>query len=265
MSFPVRYDSPGRRCLSSRDAPGCVALKDACLLLFEGAENAGICACRNARGTSSPSVHGECRAWDAHFDQPRRGQRNPLGDFLANFLVANHEQLGVQCVIWNRRIWSVTKPYWRTYSGTNPHLDHVHVELNWPGARGLIGAVVIAAYNAWKGNRPSDAKPLPEEDVMPFARFTHYLTVFEVHSGVQLPVPNEGVLGHISHGKYVSGTQVPEHDVNTDGLTGTPVVTFPGNPTYPAEKASAPGAPVVETLHEYLRRAEPKGPLGAAA
>lgn len=160
MSFPARYDTPTRPC--KRPYPGAYALKDESINLFAQCGSAGIYNCRNTRGSSAPSVHSEDRAWDAAFRQPGRGQRNPAGDHLANFLVARHQELGVQCVIWNRRIWSVPRGYWRTYSGTNPHLDHVHVELNWPAARGLVRSIVRAAFESWTGNRPPTAKPLPE-------------------------------------------------------------------------------------------------------
>lgn len=32
-------------------------------------------------------------------------------------------------VIWNRRIWTAEKPYWRPYTGKNPHDKHVHISV----------------------------------------------------------------------------------------------------------------------------------------
>lgn len=55
------------------------------------------------------------------------------GDAIANWLVTNAAQLGVQLVIWNRIVWQGSMPRDRrldAYTGTNPHTDHVHVETN---------------------------------------------------------------------------------------------------------------------------------------
>jgi hypothetical protein len=128
---------------------------------FEECEDAGIYNCRNARGTSTPSIHSDGRAWDAHFDQPGRGLRNPKGDLLANWCVENHVRFNIQCVIWNRRIWSSTRNYWRTYSGVNPHLDHVHIEQNWDGALSAM-AIDAACQAAFSG------QPQEEDEVKPY-------------------------------------------------------------------------------------------------
>lgn len=152
MTFPVTYDACGR-CESSK--PGTVALWQETVALFPPAGTMGICNCRNARGGSSLSVHSCCRAWDC-------ACRAPWGDRIAAFLVAMHRELGVQCVIWNRRIWSTTSPYWRVYTGVDPHTNHIHVELNRAAGSGLTRAIVRAAYNAWAGKRPPTATPLPE-------------------------------------------------------------------------------------------------------
>ena len=39
-------------------------------------------------------------------------------------------------IIWNRKIWGAYLPDqgWRTYTGPNPHTDHVHVSFSWAGA-----------------------------------------------------------------------------------------------------------------------------------
>lgn len=55
-----------------------------------------------------------------------------LGQQIADFLVANWRELKVRYVIWNRRVWSVSRiaEGWRPYTGTNPHTDHVHLTVN---------------------------------------------------------------------------------------------------------------------------------------
>lgn len=62
-----------------------------------------------------------CNAWDIHHDDPVVMRR------VADFLVANAYQLDVATVIYDRRIWT-RDGGWRTYTGVDPHTDHVHVE-----------------------------------------------------------------------------------------------------------------------------------------
>src|SRR3712207_9463030 len=50
----------------------------------------------------------------------------------------NSQELGLQCVIHNRRIWSSIAADWRPYSGSSPHTDHGHVELMWCAANGRL-------------------------------------------------------------------------------------------------------------------------------
>jgi hypothetical protein len=57
------------------------------------------------------------------------------GDAAVNWLVANADALKVQEVIWYGRIWlwKSQSAGWQTYSGTNPHRDHIHVSVARPG------------------------------------------------------------------------------------------------------------------------------------
>ena len=45
--------------------------------------------------------------------------------------------MGAQEIIWNRRIWTAqyASRGWQKYNGVNQHTDHVHIGLNWRGAR----------------------------------------------------------------------------------------------------------------------------------
>ena len=96
----------------------------------DGGLNAGIYNCRSIRGGSTTSLHGEGRAADLAI----RPYRASYGTELANLLRLYSKELGIQCVIWNRKIWSGKYHNWRTYTGVNPHVDHLHVELSWAAA-----------------------------------------------------------------------------------------------------------------------------------
>ena len=66
-------------------------------------------------------------------------KRQGYGHEAASLLHANSGELGIQCIIWSRRIWSGSKPNagFRPYAGQNAHVDHLHVELDWVTARTL--------------------------------------------------------------------------------------------------------------------------------
>ena len=59
-------------------------------------------------------------------------------------------RLGIQYVIWNKRIWGSynASAGWRAYTGANKHTDHVHISFTWAGANmntsfwtGRVGSV----------------------------------------------------------------------------------------------------------------------------
>lgn len=111
------------------------------------------------RGGSTTSLHGEGRASDlGHY--VTRVSEKAAGDRLAGFLVAHCHGLGVQSIIWNRHIWSSSRPTWRPYGGQSPHTDHLHVELTWAGARTLTEVL----FDQLLGTKPPFTPPTPEED-----------------------------------------------------------------------------------------------------
>lgn len=124
-----------------------------------GGLNAGIYNCRTTRGGSATSLHGEGRAADLAIRPYSAG----YGWDLARFLLSYSAELGIQCIIWDRRIWSSRYPHsgWRRYSGVNPHIDHLHVELTWAAARrSQVEMVRLLNHYA---NRTSSAAKAPEQ------------------------------------------------------------------------------------------------------
>lgn len=109
-----------------------------------GAANLGIYVCK--RLGSGWSIHGEGRAGDlgtAPYNRPG-GNWPDWGWALANALVANSKELGVQLVIFNGRVWSCRYPDsgFRKYKGTDPHDGHLHVELTPESAASLTVAKI---------------------------------------------------------------------------------------------------------------------------
>jgi hypothetical protein len=134
MSLYMGYEPAGPVCTGG-PTPGAKALVEWWLNhhATQGARNDGIYNCRHIAGTGTPSLHGEGRAAD--LGTP------PLAAFAtttAEQLKTNSKQLGIQCVIWDRRIWSGAKPNagWRRYNGADPHNRHLHVELARAAATG---------------------------------------------------------------------------------------------------------------------------------
>lgn len=82
-------------------------------------------ACRaNTANKKELSIHAVGRALDIMAS-------GAAGDEIANYLVTNASDLGVQRIIWNRTIWQISPsgPTSKAYSGPNPHTDHVHAEV----------------------------------------------------------------------------------------------------------------------------------------
>jgi hypothetical protein len=131
MAWPAYQ--PAGRCTGSTP-PGSIALMEWATRDFgQGARNLGIYNCRDIRGSTNNSLHGEGRAVDIGFS----GSGNPAGTRLLNALLPHVGTLGIQMIIWNRRIYSARYPRGAPYTGTASHTDHLHIELAWSAARNL--------------------------------------------------------------------------------------------------------------------------------
>lgn len=132
MTIHQGYEAAGSGCANG-PAPGARGAMAWFLGAYQdqGGKNLGIYNCRSIRGGSTPSMHSEGRAVD--FGINPHGAK--YGTQLAEQLRLNSEELGIQCIIWNRRIWSGKKATWLPYGGSNPHVDHLHVSLTRGTAR----------------------------------------------------------------------------------------------------------------------------------
>lgn len=122
-----------------------------------GGKNLGVFVCRSVRGGTTTSLHGEGRACD--FGINPHGAA--WGTALADQLRLHSAEIGVQCVIWNRRIWSGSYPDagWRRYSGVNAHVDHIHLELTRAAAAALTSARVAQILTATSTSEEDDMTP----------------------------------------------------------------------------------------------------------
>lgn len=148
-----RYDE-ARRCLP-RPRRGTLALERWLERHWRGA-SWGIMRCEKL-GPGSFSLHAEGRAIDWHLDaavpRQRRAAENLIRMLLATDRRGNEaalaRRMGVQGLIYNCRSWWAGSerlgPYDYCYrrdgrrrrhlDRTQAHIDHLHIELNWPGSR----------------------------------------------------------------------------------------------------------------------------------
>ncbi len=103
----------------------------------KGAQNWGIYNCRSVVGASTTSTHGEGRALDVGFPVG-----DPDGDRLLAELRKAPGRLGIQVIIYERKIYSANAPGGAYYGGEAPHYDHLHIELTREAGRKLTYATV---------------------------------------------------------------------------------------------------------------------------
>jgi hypothetical protein len=138
---PLAGYSPQRKC-SPWAKPGTTAFANLLLRTYRSSRSLGIVRSCGVGGTSE---HKEGRAFDwgvsIHRAQDRRAVRSLMRWLLQRDRHGNRyamaRRLGIQYMIWNRRIWGSysASSGWRRYTGSNPHTDHVHFSLSWKGAR----------------------------------------------------------------------------------------------------------------------------------
>ena len=138
----------------TKTPPGTLALKS---WLQQNAGGAfwGIERCERW-GKNSASLHAERRAIDWHLDVHRAADKREASRLIRLFLATDRagnrhalaRRMGIQELIWNCRSWwsggDGMRPYSPCYDSkgnrkkiddTTAHRDHIHIGLNWPGAR----------------------------------------------------------------------------------------------------------------------------------
>lgn len=130
----MAYDPPNGS-YTSKVPPGTQAFREAIAEYF-GFTRTEVVRDRN-RCVQQRSEHCECRGIDFFtivFE---------VGRPLFNWCVANND-LGIQSVIFFRRVWGFGTPRERAYTGPSPHTDHVHVGLTRQAAQSLTKAQIQA-------------------------------------------------------------------------------------------------------------------------
>jgi hypothetical protein len=84
---------------------------------FPRARNLGIYVCREIKGTNIKSAHAEGRALDIGIRADLPGEKI-IGDQLFRVLIDSARKSGIDNVIWNHQIWSVS------LGGPRPWVGH---------------------------------------------------------------------------------------------------------------------------------------------
>lgn len=156
----ISYESPSRNC-SHGAQPGAIQfgnyMRDHFGHLMDlnvDGEGIQIYNCRSVRGGSSPSVHSEGRAIDIFIPITNGTANNAKGDIIANWLIDNAENVGIQYLIWDRTSWKAAgSPSQKCYTGTHPHNNHIHVELTWKASRKQTPFFTTGIQNpSWSSN-----------------------------------------------------------------------------------------------------------------
>jgi len=146
----MMFDEVGPDCAGEQ--PGMEALQ-AWMCLEHTLADSGTYVCKYISGSDPPkrSFHAEGRAGDLS-GYPLPMSRGAL------FLVGHAEEIGVQEVIYDRRIWRSTYQEWRKFTGKDPHTSHIHYAINWQAARRSTEAM-LAVLAATKGRPVTQFSP----------------------------------------------------------------------------------------------------------
>jgi hypothetical protein len=140
---------------------GAVALMTWINKNYPKSKNWGIYSCKMIPGSNSLSIHGEGRALDVGYALVD-GKANPDGYRLFAHLKAHAIELGVQGIIWDRKI-STNRGDNRPYSGgpdvTTAHVNHLHIELTNTSARTLTAAKIAQIMGTPPAGNDFDSGP----------------------------------------------------------------------------------------------------------
>ena len=133
----IAYQGAGTRCGSGM-LPGARKFGQYMVNHFKAVRSYQGFNCRKVRGGSSLSQHAVGRAVDLMIPTYKGQADNTEADGVANWIIRNAQQLGIQYLIWDRTSWSGSRSgdKHRHYTGQHPHHDHIHAEFTWAGARG---------------------------------------------------------------------------------------------------------------------------------
>jgi peptidoglycan hydrolase-like protein with peptidoglycan-binding domain len=162
-SFSFASYVPADHC-EAEAGEGAQAMLAFCLDKWSYTSSLGIFNCRTARGSTSLSHHAEGRAIDVGIPTISPTMADAAkGMQVAETLGSCGKRLGLDHLIYNRRIWSARTPTGREYTGVHPHLDHIHAGLTRQAAANLTYATLQAVIGDGVGQLAGE-----EDDILGF-------------------------------------------------------------------------------------------------
>jgi len=113
-----------------------------------------------------PSLHADGRGWDMGIPTAGGSARPDLGMQVVNLIGPHGKRLGIQTMIYNRRIWTARSPGGRGYGGRHPHNDHIHFDLSRAAADNLTYATLVAVLG--RGGEGAIAVSPPDSSKRPY-------------------------------------------------------------------------------------------------
>jgi len=196
--------------------PGAAALRELLLAYYPGTRDLGIIRSCDAGGTSE---HKEGRAFDWGVRVDRPAEKVAADEFTGWLLTSDPwgqpyggaRRMGIMYMIWSGRIWGSYKAEdgWRTYTGANPHTDHVHFSMSWEGAEckttwwqttGCVGALPAPPPPAagWTVIAPADVDGSGRDEALFYRQATGDFLVFDtMHRGMLTAERSRDVISSI--------------------------------------------------------------------
>ena len=166
-SFPAAIEGyaayQGQTTCSPTAKPGVVRFRDLVLRTYPKTRNLGIVRGCNVGGRSE---HKEGRAWDWGVSAAKPAEAAAVDDLMKWLFATDSKgnrhaiarRLGLQYVIWNRKIWGAyNSSGWRPYTGVSPHNEHVHFSFGRPGAE---------ARTSFFSGRVAPVTPAPQAETI---------------------------------------------------------------------------------------------------
>lgn len=226
------------------------------------------------------SEHKEGRAFDwGGLNAARAADRDRVTRFTTWLFKADRygnryamaRRLGIQYVIWNRKIWGSYSAGagWRKYTGANSHRDHVHISFTWAGARrktsfwtGKVGNIAgvptptnptyPTPTNPTPTNPPTGTPPRPKPVPAAWLPAGAPLT----DETLSVPAASEGTLttGSLTAGQQylveVSGTY--RYGAKPNYLADAECSRTPNDPTWRRDRSVHAWQPTEDHLDIYV-------------
>lgn len=152
--------------------PGVADFSRRLLRAFPTTRSLGIVRACSAGGRSE---HKEGRAFDWAVNARSAADRTRVAKVMRWLLKTDRfgnryamaRRLGIQYMIWNRKIWGsyAADAGWRRYGGASPHTDHVHFSFTWAGARARTSFWTGKVGNVGRAPTPTLPTPKPAPTV----------------------------------------------------------------------------------------------------